>query len=397
MSVLKSIIFNNKPCADGVLPFARKIFFSDACELTLTALSTLGSVYVHDGNETQSEVEVIKELLASTPQLFEADELVLTAYPIPELIGNDYAVLCQKHTDKEAQISTLSTGQNNVSTVIINTQFLTQIVSTLQIGTVQDIINTALAYEDVKHEQNTIAGLCELCDIVTLYYASKAYRQRMNFHLISMGVHIVDMDNTYVSSDCTIGKGTVILPNSIIIKGTIIGEDAKIGPSSYIENAKIGDRTKINNSQVYQSEIGTDGTVGPFAYIRPDCKLGNNIKIGDFVELKKATLDDGTKVSHLTYIGDAKVGKNVNFGCGTVVVNYDGYNKYLTEIADDAFIGCNTNLVAPVKVGKGAFTAAGSTVTRSVPDGALAVARVRQDNKEKWADNRRARMEKSKK
>ncbi|MDU5951111.1 MAG: DapH/DapD/GlmU-related protein, partial [Paenibacillus macerans] len=140
-----------------------------------------------------------------------------------------------------------------------------------------------------------------------------------------------------------------------------------------------------------QAEVGKETTVGPFAYLRPGAKLGANVKVGDFVEIKNATLDDGAKVSHLSYIGDAKVGKNVNIGCGAITVNYDGYNKSITEIEDEAFIGSNVNLIAPVKVGKGAYVVAGSTITHSVPQGDLAIARQRQENKPGYAEKIRGR------
>ena len=132
------------------------------------------------------------------------------------------------------------------------------------------------------------------------------------------------------------------------------------------------------------SNIGDNSTVGPYAYIRPNSVIGKNVKIGDFVEVKNSVIDEGTKVSHLTYIGDSDVGKNINFGCGTVTVNYDGKNKFRTTIEDDAFIGCNTNLIAPVTVKKGSYIAAGSTITKEVPEDALAVARARQQNILGW-------------
>jgi len=137
-----------------------------------------------------------------------------------------------------------------------------------------------------------------------------------------------------------------------------------------------------------ESIVEEGATIGPFAYIRPNSRIGNNVKIGDFVEIKNATLEEGTKVSHLTYVGDADVGKHVNFGCGTVLVNYDGKNKFRSTIEDDAFIGCNTNLVSPVTVHKGAFIAAGSTITEDIPDNSLAIARARQVNKLGWKRNK---------
>ena len=214
---------------------------------------------------------------------------------------------------------------------------------------------------------------------------------------IAAGVQIFAPDSVYIAPDAKIGAGTVILPGTIIRAGCTIGSGAVIGPNALLEQAQIGDRTSVNSSQIYESTIGSDATVGPFAYVRPGCKVGNHTRVGDFVELKKAEIGNGTKVAHLTYVGDATVGERVNFGCGTVVVNYDGYNKFHTDIGDDCFLGCNTNLIAPVKLGDRVFTAAGTTVTKDVPDGALTVGRSRQSTLEGWNDKRRARMEEEKK
>ena len=192
--------------------------------------------------------------------------------------------------------------------------------------------------------------------------------------------------------DAKIGCGTVILPGTIIREGCAVGENCNIGPNTILEKASIGDRTSVNSSQIYESSVGSDATVGPFAYIRPNCVVGDRTRIGDFVELKKSKIGNDTKVSHLTYIGDAEVGERVNFGCGTVIVNYDGYHKNKTIIGDDCFIGCNTNLVSPVELGDRVFTAAGSTVTDYVPDGALTISRARQTNIEGWNDRRREKM-----
>lgn len=203
------------------------------------------------------------------------------------------------------------------------------------------------------------------------------------------------MENTFIAPDAQIDAGASVLPGCIIRAGCKIGKNAVIGPNTILEQAEIGEGTSVNNSQVYESTVGAQATVGPFAYIRPGCQIGDHTRIGDFVELKKAQIGNGTKVSHLTYIGDADVGERVNFGCGTVVVNYDGYVKSKTVIGDDCFIGCNTNLVAPVTLGDRVFTAAGATITKNVPDGALAVARARQTNLDGWNDRRRAAHEKT--
>ena len=198
------------------------------------------------------------------------------------------------------------------------------------------------------------------------------------------GVIFVDERAVWIDDTVKIGKGTVIEPNVYLKGDTVIGENAIIGFCTEIVNSKIGDNVDIKHSVITDSEIGEGTTVGPFAYVRPNCKVGKKVKIGDFVEIKNSNIDDGTKLAHLTYVGDADVGKNINFGCGTVVVNYDGKAKHRTVIEDNAFIGCNTNLVSPVKVGKNAFTAAGSTITEDVPENALAIARERQSIKEDW-------------
>jgi bifunctional UDP-N-acetylglucosamine pyrophosphorylase/glucosamine-1-phosphate N-acetyltransferase len=205
---------------------------------------------------------------------------------------------------------------------------------------------------------------------------------------IENGVVFIDTNSAWIDDGVVIGSGTVIEPNVMIKGDTVIGENVTIGFCSEIVNSKIGDNVTIKHSVITDSTIGKGTNVGPFAYVRPNCVVGENVKIGDFVEIKNSNIDDGTKLAHLTYVGDADVGKNINFGCGTVVVNYDGKQKHRTVIGDNAFIGCNTNLVSPVKVGKNAFTAAGSTITEDVPDNALAVARERQTVKEDWVTKR---------
>ena len=201
-----------------------------------------------------------------------------------------------------------------------------------------------------------------------------------------IGVSIWDYNNTYVEPTVFVGAGTELLPGTVLRGTTSIADGCTIGPNSYLENVKVGEGTKINASQVYDSEIGSDTTVGPFAYVRPGSRIGSHVRCGDFVEVKNSTIGDGTKISHLTYVGDSDVGKNINFGCGTVTVNYDRVHKSRTVIDDNAFIGCNTNLIAPVHVGEGAYIAAGSTVTDDVPPAALAIARARQQNKRDWAN-----------
>jgi len=209
-------------------------------------------------------------------------------------------------------------------------------------------------------------------------------RNRINQNHMRNGVTIIDPANTYIESDVQIGQDTVVFPGSMVKGKTVIGSDCQIGPNSEIDGCEIGDETVIRQSVVHKSSIGSHVNIGPFAHIRPDSNISDEVKIGNFVELKKTVFGKGSKASHLSYIGDAEVGSNVNLGCGSITVNYDGKNKFLTKIEDDVFVGCNSNLVAPVTVGKGSYIAAGSTITKDVPGEALSIARARQVNKENY-------------
>ncbi len=210
-------------------------------------------------------------------------------------------------------------------------------------------------------------------------------RIESNIEYANQGVIFMDIKRAYIEEGTRIGKGTLIYPDVIIEGNVSIGRDCRIGPSTRIKDSNIGDRTEVQNSVVLESSIGNDTKVGPFAYIRPDSNIGSKCKVGDFVEVKNSSMGDGTKAAHLTYIGDSDIGRDVNLGCGVVFVNYDGTNKHRSVVEDGAFIGCNTNLVSPVTVEKGAYIAAGSTVTQKVPADSLLIARAREEIKEGWA------------
>ena len=214
-------------------------------------------------------------------------------------------------------------------------------------------------------------------------------RNRINRTHLDNGVTIIDPLNTYIEPEVVIGKDTIIYPGNVIEGKTIIGEDCVLYPNSRINNSTIGNGVEIQSSVILDSKIGDETTVGPFAYVRPESNIGEHVRIGDFVEIKKSTIGNNTKVSHLTYIGDAEVGERCNFGCGTVVVNYDGKKKHKTIIGDDSFIGCNTNLVSPVEVKDNTYIAAGSTITKEVPEGSLAIARAKQQNIEGWVERKK--------
>ncbi|MCI9233805.1 MAG: hypothetical protein HFH08_04315 [Bacilli bacterium] len=190
-------------------------------------------------------------------------------------------------------------------------------------------------------------------------------------------VKYIDKSHTYIESSVMIEEGTIIYPNVMLEGKTKIGKNCTIHMGCYLKNVEVGDNTIIYHSHIEESKIGNFCSIGPYTHIRPHCRIGDNIKIGSFVELKNSKIDMKTKIPHLSYIGDAIIGKNVTIGCGAITANYDGQEKHQTEIKDGAFIGCNSNLVAPVKVEKNAFIGAGSTITSDVPNDTLAIARVK--------------------
>lgn len=248
--------------------------------------------------------------------------------------------------------------------------------------TIEILINKGKKVGAIKVEDSS--EILGINDRVQLAEAGRIIRSRILKRHMKNGVTIIDPDSTYIDEDVEIGIDTVVYPSTIIEGKTKIGEDCIIGPGSRLVNAQISDRVEVKNSVVLESSIDNDTKVGPFAYVRPGSVIGKNVKIGDFVEIKKSVIGDKTKISHLTYVGDAEVGKNVNLGCGVVVVNYDGKKKNKTIIGDNAFVGCNVNLISPVEVKDNAYVAAGSTITEEVPEYSLAIARSRQTIKEDW-------------
>lgn len=218
-------------------------------------------------------------------------------------------------------------------------------------------------------------------DRAQLAEAGRILRHRINRSLMFSGVSMIDPDNTYIDFDVTVGPDTTIYPNCRISGGTVIGSDCTIESGSTINKSRIGAGCHIKaNCMLDNAELHEEVTVGPMAHLRPGSILHSHVKIGNFVETKKTVMGEGSKASHLSYLGDAEIGREVNIGCGTITCNYDGVNKFKTIIGDRAFIGSDVQLVAPVTVGPNSLVAAGTTVTAEVPENSLAIARVRQRN-----------------
>jgi bifunctional UDP-N-acetylglucosamine pyrophosphorylase/glucosamine-1-phosphate N-acetyltransferase len=259
--------------------------------------------------------------------------------------------------------------------------YLTDIVEVL---VAKSEVVEALAVDDAAE----VAGVNSRAQLAE---AAAVMRARIADAHMTNGVTIVDPSQTYIDAGVRIGRDTVVLPLTFLAGATTIGEGCEIGPGVRATNAKIKDGARVQFSVLIDAAVGARASVGPYAYLRPGARLEDGAKAGTFVEIKKSRVGKGSKVPHLSYIGDADIGEDVNIGAGTITCNYDGFEKNATVVGDGAFIGSDTMLVAPVRIGPGAVTAAGSTIAKDVPPGALGIERTEQSNVEGWADRKRAR------
>lgn len=229
---------------------------------------------------------------------------------------------------------------------------------------------------------------------VQLAFCDRLMRNRINRFHMENGVTIINPENTYIEAEVKIGRDSIIYPGVFLKGKTVIGEGCVIRENTVVEDSQIGNNVIIISSTIEESTVGDGCRIGPYAHLRPNSHLGKNLRIGNFVEVKNSTVGDNSKAGHLAYIGDADVGKNVNIGCGVVFVNYDGKNKHRTVVEDNAFIGSNANLVAPVVVKEHGYVAAGSTITEEVEEGTLAIARAKQVNKRGWVNKKNLKKDK---
>lgn len=355
-----------------------------------------GTTLVICGDTPLIKAETMKELISLHEQS-QAKATILTAYADnPAGYGRvlrgegglvEKIVEHKDATDEERYVKEINTG-----TYCFDNQALFSALKKVSNENVQGEYYLPDVIEILKEEGEVVTAFQSsdfeetlgVNDRVALSQAELILRKRINETHMRNGVTIIDPLTTFIEVDVQIGQDTVINPGSFIKGKSIIGQDCLIGPNTEISNCEIGDGTEVLQSVVHESSIGSFVKIGPFAHVRPQSDIKDSVKIGNFVEIKKTVFGEGSKASHLSYIGDAEVGENVNIGCGSITVNYDGKNKYLTKIEDNVFIGCNSNLVAPVTVGEGAYVAAGSTITQDVPQEALSVARARQVNKEDY-------------
>ncbi len=302
--------------------------------------------------------------------------------------------------EKDANQEEKTVMEINTGTYCFRMDALSQVIHSLKSNNAQgeyyltDVIE-ALVARDCLVNAMVVPDAEEIMgvnDRKQLAFAAEVLRCRKNEALMLSGVTIVDPATTYIDCDVAIKPDTVIEPQTILKGKTKIGSGCIIGPATEITDCMIGCNCQIKHSVLWEATVGDDCPIGPFAYLRPGTVLSDKVKIGDFVEVKNSIVGEGSKIPHLSYVGDSQIGKKVNVGCGTITCNYDGFAKYPTVIEDGVFIGSNTSLVAPIKVGKDALVAAGSTLTQDVPANALSFGRAKQKNIEggapKWREDK---------
>jgi len=310
------------------------------------------------------------------------------------IIRNEYGNIQAIIEHRDCSVEQKRINEINTGIYIVNNKLLFEAVQKIELNKRKGEYYLTDIVEIMRDEYKVGAFLLwdspkvmGVNDLFTISIAEKHLRKDINkFHMLN-GVSIINPETVTIGHSVEISENVTINPNTFITGDSVIEKGSIIGPNTEIHSSIIHKNVSVKHSLVYDSEVFENSTIGPFAHLRNKAVIGKNNRIGNFVEVKNSTTGKGTKAAHLAYIGDTTTGSNVNFGCGSITVNYDGVKKHRTIIGDDVFIGCNTNLVAPVEIGDKVFIAAGSTVTKNVPKGALAIARNKQINKADYAKN----------
>jgi len=350
-----------------------------------------GKTLLYNGDCPLIQAETLESLFKKAE---EADFTVLTTkMPDPLRYGRiirDKDDNVEKIVEyKDCNETEISIDEINVGIYCVDNKLLWKYIDELNNDNAQkEYYVTDLVEIFKKHGHRVNAMIAKDCEEMTgpndrkmLAEATQWIKKQLNTKLMDNGVTLIDPERVYVSTETFIGEDSIVYPNVTMEGKVVIGKSCTILPNTYLKDVEIGDNTTIDSSRITDSKIGNEVTIGPNSHLRNGCEIADKVRIGNFVELKNSKLGYNTKCAHLTYIGDSIVGEKVNFGCGVVTVNYDGKNKYTTEIGDGSFIGSNVNIIAPIKIGKNALLAAGSTIDHDVEDGDMGIARPRQEIK----------------
>ena len=367
--------------------------------------NTSGTTIVICGDTPLVKTETLKQMIDLHVRNGAAATLLSAAYENPNgygrIVRNEEGTVSAIVEDKDCNEAERHIKEINAGTYCFDNEKLFHALNQVTNDNAQQEYYLTDVIRILKQQGFGIEAYCTddpdevigVNDRVNLAEAERLMQSRINEQHMRGGVSFIDPAQTYIEKNVTIGADTLIYPGCMLRGKTQIGTGCEIGPQTDITDSKVGNQVIIKHSVLLQAEVEDEAAVGPFAYLRPKAKIGRKAKIGDFVEIKNASIGEESKVSHLSYVGDAKVGSRVNVGCGAITVNYDGYHKHITEIGDDSFVGSNVNLIAPVKIGRGAYVVAGSTITHDVNDDDLAIARERQTNKPGYAAKLKARLQ----
>lgn len=372
---------------------AQQLGTGHAVQQAESRLPASGTVFVLCGDTPLLSAETMQALLA-THQEAQAGATILTA-SVPDPFGygriiRDSGRVSKIVEERDATAEERKVCEINTGTYVFAAELLREALANLHTNNAQGEYYLTDCIEQIIEKGKLVTTYLlddhrlalGVNNRLQLAEAQALMQERINQQLMAAGVTLVDPRTAYIDAGIKIGRDTVIMPNTVLKGTTQIGENCVIGPNSELTDCQVGNNVVFRHSVATGCSLEDQVAVGPFAHLRPETVLKKGVKVGDFVEIKKSLVGDNTKIAHLSYIGDAKIGSEVNMGGGIIVVNYDGRQKHQTLIGDGAFVGCNSNLVAPVTIGEGAFVAAGSTITKNVPAGALSLARAQQVNKE---------------
>ena len=363
-------------------------------DFTGTALILCGDTPLLEGEELKKFCEAHKASGAAATVL---TAVMVDPFGYGRIVrdanGNVQAIVEQKDaTEEQKAIKEINTG-----IYCMECPLMFDVLATLTNDNAQGEYYLTDVLEKLNKAGQKVGGvITEDSDMVMginsrkqLSVAEGVMRQRILDKLMDSGVTIMDPASTFIEASVKIGRDTIIYPYTWLEGSTEIGEDCEIGPNARFTNVKIGNDNHLQFIYGHDCEVKNHVTAGPYVHLRPDTIISDHVKIGNYVDVKNSNVGEGTKLPHLTYLGDSDIGSGVNMGCGCITVNYDGKKKHRTIIGDNAFVGCNTNLVAPVTVQANTYIGAGSTITKEVPENALGIARAKQKNIEGWAEKYR--------